>query len=73
MREALKAEEAAALRALQEREAHARAAQGEEARKLAAAYRNAAIALTSRKAPEPTRSRDRGRGSNHAFTPRPRR
>lgn len=70
MRDTVKAEEAAALRTLEEREAHARSAYGEEARKLTAAYRAAAIALTTRKTPEPTRSRNRGRGSNHTLTPK---
>lgn len=70
MREVVKAEEAAALRALQERETHARVAYGEEARKLGAAYRCAAAALTTRKTPEPSRSRNRGRGSTPTPTPR---
>ena len=70
MREAVKAEETAALRALQDRETQAQVAYSEEARKLAASYRAAAIALTSRKTPEPTRSRNRGRGSAHTLTPR---
>lgn len=70
MREAVKAEETAALRALQERETHARLVYGEDARKLAAAYRSAAIALTTRKTPEPTRSRNRGRGSAHTLVPK---
>lgn len=70
MRETVKAEEAAALRALQEREIQAQVAYSEEARKLAASYRAAAIALTTRKTPEPTRSRNRGRGSTHTLTPK---
>lgn len=70
MREAVKADEAAALLALEEREAHARSAHSDEARKLTAAYRAAAIALTTRKTPEPTRSRNRGRGSTHTLTPK---
>ena len=60
MREAVKAEEATTLRALQEREAHAHLAFSEHARKLAMAYRAAAIALTTRKTVGPTRSRIRG-------------
>ena len=70
MRETVKAEESAALRSLEEREAHAHSAHSDETRKLAAAYRSAAIALTSRKAPEPTRSRNRGRGSPHTLVPK---
>ena len=67
---AIKAEEIAALRALREREAQARSATAEVVRKLVAAYRSAAIALTTRKAPGPTRSRNRGRGSTHTPAPR---
>ena len=70
MREAVKAEETAALRALQERESQAQVAFSENARKLAAAYRAAAIALTTRKRAEPTRSRNRGRGSTRTLRPK---
>lgn len=67
---AIKAEQSAALRALSEREAQARIATTEVIRKLVTAYRNAALALTTRQLQTPNRPRDRSRGAS-ASHPRP--
>lgn len=61
---AIKAEETAALRALTEREAQARSATADVVRKLVAAYRSAALALTTRQMQTPNRPRDRSRGAS---------
>lgn len=61
---AIKAEESAALRALSERETQARLAITEVVRKLLAAYRSAAIALTTRQTQTPNRPRERSRDAS---------
>lgn len=60
----IKAEETAALRALSERDAQARSATAEVIRKLVAAYRSAALSLTTRQTKTPNRPRDRSRGAS---------